>query len=100
MKRGRRRKKSMTVNLRKKPDESGGTKKNLEARLPTAPLGIETRLLLLRSCLSNVSLYMMSTYDLPKGPEKRLNFFKKYFLGKRVRLNFDQTSSILVSVQA
>ena len=29
------------VNLRKKPDESGGTKKNLEARLPTAPLGVE-----------------------------------------------------------
>ena len=25
----------------KKPNESGGTKKNLEARLPTAPLGIE-----------------------------------------------------------
>ena len=41
MKWGRRRKKSTTVNLRKKPDESGGTKKNLEARLPTAPLGVE-----------------------------------------------------------
>ena len=25
----------------KNPDESGGTKKNLEARLPTAPLGVE-----------------------------------------------------------
>ena len=25
----------------KKPDESGGTKKNLEARLPTAPLEVE-----------------------------------------------------------
>ena len=40
MKWGRRRKKSTTVNLRKKPDESGGTKID-RRRLPTAPLGVE-----------------------------------------------------------
>jgi hypothetical protein len=27
--------------LEEKPDESGGTKKNLDAILPTAPLGVE-----------------------------------------------------------
>ena len=53
MKWGRRRKKSTTVNLRKKPDESGGTKKNLEARLPPAPLGVEIMMKETSVCLAS-----------------------------------------------
>jgi hypothetical protein len=35
------------------------------------------RLVLLRSCLSNVPYYMLSMFDLPKGPDKKFNFFMK-----------------------
>lgn len=35
------------VTYEKKPDESGGTKKNLEARLPAASLGVEMPMFLI-----------------------------------------------------
>ena len=51
MKWGRQQKKSTTVNLQKNPDESGGMKKNVEARLPTAPLGVEIPIAHAHTCL-------------------------------------------------
>ena len=38
------------------------------------------RLILLKSCLSNVPFYMMSMYTLPKGPCKRIDLYRKRLL--------------------
>jgi hypothetical protein len=37
------------------------------------------RLILLKSCLSNIPYYMISMFELPKGPESKFNFYMKRF---------------------
>ena len=38
------------------------------------------RLILITSSLSNIPLYMISLFELPKGPRKKMNFFMKRML--------------------
>ena len=38
------------------------------------------RLILITSSLSNIPLYMISLFELPKGPSKKMNFFMKRML--------------------
>ena len=44
------------------------------------------RLILITSSLCNIPLYMISLFELPKGPSKKMNFYMKRCYGKRKKM--------------